>query len=264
MRLLTKAMDIAPKWLVMYASGSKARTHARAVFPCIVLLFSLNVVRLAVPRLRTLRPGTPAPYTSVLKTVGMTGGKVHVGNDEWAVRSDGSQMYSATYADHPTGRTFYFSSGDTVTAAVDRREKTTLPRQHSGPDWVRDPRSGCLLSITGGRISAEERSLGEESVSGYRAVKMKLGSLMTWYSLDHGCAPIRQRVASSEGGYSEKTLVSLTLGEPDKELFDLSGYKEVAPSVLFGCATCSQSPATTRRLQSMDRIYAARHAGIAK
>lgn len=79
--------------------------------------------------------------------------------------------------------------------------------------------------------------LGEDSVAGYRAVKLQSGQPTVWLALDYGCALLRQHVDSGDRGKSETELVVLTPGEPSPSLFHIpSDFREVAPSLLHGSA----------------------------
>ena len=81
--------------------------------------------------------------------------------------------------------------------------------------------------------------------------------------MDLSCALVKQRIQYAEGGASEKDVVSLTSGEPDTGLFDVSGYREGPPSTLtpdlwtIEEATCDPNCAAKqlRLKQSIDAHY---------
>ena len=73
--------------------------------------------------------------------------------------------------------------------------------------------------------------IAEETIAGYRTAKIVAGIITSWYALDYGCAPVKERWEFSPTEVSEKELVALVGGEPDPSLFDVPAhYREVLPS----------------------------------
>ena len=144
-----------------------------------------------------------------------------------------------------------------------------LNRNTNAASWQRDPRSLCINSLAGKRMtSLPETVAGEEIIAGYRAVKIKASDKVTWwFALDCGCAMVKSRMDFSENEYSEKNLVALIPGEPDALLFHVPEQaREVSPSErMLGtrkdCAGCK--PRTLQILRRLDAEYESRRVPIA-
>lgn len=237
--------------------------HKEPLLSCLMVLLSANLIRLCLPGTRTgmylpatpiTYPGKPIPYAVTLKLVRAAGNRELRSEIQYAVRADGSQMISEYRDGRLRAQTLYLSRGDKIVAVSDRRMKCTYPHALSGPgDWVRDPRSKCMLSISGKGLSSPGEWGGEQVVSGYRAARIKSGNVTTWYALDYGCANIGSRTIIS-GGTAQSSAISLRRGEPPGAVFDLSGYREVLPSVLLGPELCDNG-AMKERLRQMDKDY---------
>jgi len=112
--------------------------------------------------------------------------------------------------------------------------------------------------------SAPETEVGEETVAGYRTVKIMNNNVTAWYALDYGCAMVKDRWDFGGKEFTEKYLISLIGGEPDAALFDVPATaREVSPSErMLGsskeCGTCS--PNTLEFLHKLDKEYEVRRA----
>jgi hypothetical protein len=144
------------------------------------------------------------------------------------------------------------SSRTRITAMELSGRKSTLPNAFSDVrDGMRAPGSDCQFSVTGRPIGSGT-VVGHESILGYKTVKIANDEAVTsWYSLEHGCALLQQRVAPAGKPVLEKTLYSLLLGEPSADLFDVAAnFQEVSPSGLVDCKECGHSVAS-----GLDREY---------
>ena len=112
--------------------------------------------------------------------------------------------------------------------------------------------------------SPPETFLGEETIAGYRTVKITTaptteGVITSWYALDYGCARVKGRWEFSSTEVTEKELVALIAGEPDANLFEVpANYREVPPSErILGSKkehrACNEG--TLKLLQKMDEDY---------
>src|SRR5213078_4150990 len=125
--------------------------------------------------------------------------------------------------------------------------------------WQRDPSSRCLNAFDGSPFATDENLLGEETINGYRTVKVNRGIITEWHALDYGCALVKDRWEFSANEITEKQLVAITAGEPDPHLFEVSGdYREVPPSETMlgtgkGTAACNDH--TRKLLQKLDDNY---------
>lgn len=192
----------------------------------------------------------PTPYTVILResAVDANGKNELVHRYTFATRADGGSVFML---EGPLGsgagratRNIQLPSGVEVKVNDQLKRKSTL---RIGVVRRRMPADRCV--ITG----SEEQFGGFEDVAGQRAAKVTRGSRESWYAIDSGCALVRERMAWKEGGVSEKTLVSLTPGEPDARLFEVDAYEEVPPSRLFQAA--DHRPGEDRRYQKWDEAY---------
>jgi hypothetical protein len=220
-----------------------------------------NAVRLAIPGLRA-QVARVTPYTVVLAetVIGPDGQRKAGPTQTWAVRSDGS---TAIYLGRsPTSRTIQFASGTMVIANDILRRKSTMPRR-SGDTSVLDPRQRCTKTIAGHQPFDNQPTVVEETVVGYSAVRISQGDSTSWYALDFGCAPIRQRTDFGQQGASEKELVTLIPGEPAPAIFALpEDYKEGPPSSLQSeSGKCGSACAEQRRrrFERLDAHYYEHH-----
>ena len=152
-----------------------------------------------------------------------------------ARRSDGSRVWRHM---NPglQDRRIYFASGGSVRVNDIAGRKSTYPLKQVGGMVLRDPAAGCE--------TPEDKKIGllaagQDFVNGHRAVRFVMAPgkerFTMWYSLEFGCAILRQRY-EHENGVSEQDLTSLTPGEPEASLFEVSGaFQEVPPSRLFDC-----------------------------
>jgi hypothetical protein len=164
-----------------------------------------------------------------------------------------------------SGRNLYFSSGLEVDTDDSENTKTSVRMPNHNPaSWQRDPNSKCLNSFTGTPMSSPETFLGEETIAGYRTVKITKaktteGVITSWYALDYGCARVKDRLEFSPTEVTEKELVALVAGEPDATLFDVPAhYLEVPPSELLLGSKKQRRPCnegTLKLLQKMDEDY---------
>src|SRR5207247_1010273 len=123
------------------------------------------------------------------------------------VRSDGSTVAGSV----GKGRTIYFSSGLQVdTNDSDNTKTSMIMPNHNPASWQRDPNSKCLNSFAGQPFtSPPETFLGEETIAGYRTVKIGRDIIMEWHALDYGCALVKDRWEFSPTEFTEKELVAL-------------------------------------------------------
>jgi hypothetical protein len=239
------------------------RRSGRLFLWAMVAILTLNVGRLVYKTFRParVRAASTLAYT-VLRTekvfdeVGTLRYTNHYVN---AVRSDGSKMWRGTTEDVQQ-RGIDFANGDHVETSELMGKKSTYPKLYAGPPVPRDPAAGC--------VTAQEQNPrwtigGEESIGGYRAVRMVMNvggarTLTMWYGLDVACALLQQRL-EHETGVTDQNLDAVILGEPDAALFQVSAsLKEVPPSEFFECSdrkggTCKALPDETQ--QRLDNRY---------
>ena len=246
---------------------SKWRTILRLVFVLVVITIAAQAGRLlhlqikARTDARAARVGRPIPYTVTLRsTVHGPNGTTTSGLEfTHAVRSDGSKLFRSI--GKGSQRILYFSSGFQVDTNEEDKTKSSMRRSNENPaTWQRDPDSKCLNSLAGKPMtSARETFLGEETIAGYRTVKIADGIITSWYALDYGCALVKDRWDFSATEVSEEELVGLVAGEPDANLFDVPAhYREVPPSErILGpkkeCPGCNEH--SNKVLQRLDDDY---------
>jgi hypothetical protein len=135
-------------------------------------------------------------------------------------------------------RIINLSSGEQTQIDEMRGIKMTTKRvDHTITEVIRDPKSDCLLSLTGAPVLTGESILGREMFSGYSTVKIKsaASSLTWWFALDFGCALVRSQADWSGRGATHQEVVALTGGEPSAGLFDVAaGLREAMPSEFYG------------------------------
>jgi hypothetical protein len=100
--------------------------------------------------------------------------------------------------------------------------------------------------------------LGEENVYGYRAARLQKDGITWWLALDYGCAILKRRAEwTGQGQAGERTLVSLTPGEPQAALFHVpQSYREFPPSAMFAAQTGAAAAGQRREaLARADELY---------
>jgi hypothetical protein len=131
-------------------------------------------------------------------------------------------------------RVIYLASGFQVDTNDQTNTKSSIKKQSRNPlASQRDPSSMCVNSLAGTPMTSPPSDVfvAEETIAGYRTAKIVAGIITSWYALDYGCAPVKERWEFSATEVSEKELVALVAGEPDPSLFDVPAhYREVLPS----------------------------------
>jgi hypothetical protein len=215
------------------------RTILRLVFVLLVIGLAAQAGRMLHLRIKgrtdakAARVGRPIPYTVTLReTVHGPDGTTTQGPEyTWSVRSDGSTLLR--WVDKGSQRLLNYPSGLQVETNDETFTKSSITRPNESPaERQRDPDSKCLNSLAGKPMtSSPEMFLGEETIAGYRTVKIARGIATEWHALDYGCALMKDRWEFSATEVSEKELVALVAGEPDPGLFDVPAhYREVPPS----------------------------------
>lgn len=220
------------------------------VFALFTMALVVNAGRLIHSQMgaQGVHPGKPIPYTVILReTVYSPDGNASVAMDEtFAVRSDGSYVKKLTHkkqmgnnlVDADSERTVFFASDTGAQTRVHINDidntKSTEAAKINSASLQRDPSSKCINSLAGTPMSTRSRPeaiSGEETVAGYRAVKITSNGWTWWFALDHGCAPVKVRVDWGSQGYSEKNLIALIPGEPTSALFNApADDREMPPS----------------------------------
>ncbi|MGE0102416.1 MAG: hypothetical protein AB7H86_22830 [Blastocatellales bacterium] len=215
--------------------GRISRWKVGLILPVLVLLLivPINALRNA----DKADAGSIVPYTVITREsiTGPDGGVVAGKEVIQAVRSDGSIVRRHIFPDPANGseRVIRFASGVEVTINEYANTKSSVIKNGNPAQWQRDSQSKCLNSLTGKRkTSMPEIVEGEEIVSGFRAVKVKIDMerpVTFWFALDHGCALIKDRIDFSKSEFSGHDLVNLIPGEPANELFDIPEFLREAP-----------------------------------
>jgi hypothetical protein len=229
-----------------------------------LLALTANLVRVSLRQGRVRAANIrPVPYTAMLKesVIDTTGKTTDVFNFVFALRSDGSRVIKSSGPvgrdNEDTFRVVELSSGTRV-EIKDLRELKSSTSTQAAP-FLRDPAARCLIpsSIPSpSRGPVQESVVGEESISGYRAAKIVSGKNTSWYALDNGCALLRSRMAFEDGSASDKSLVALMAGEPERALFYVpTSYKEVPPSQLAVRPSTSPAGRQVTQLQKLDAYY---------
>lgn len=210
------------------------------VFVLIVILFVADTARLIYPlfRAQEVRVGGPVSYTVMLKeTFHHPNGTTTVTKESvWAIRSDGSAVRRIAQKEpkQTSERTVQFASGEEIAInELTSIKSTTIEKGINPALWQRDPSSRCINSFAGKPMtSLQEIIQGEEMINGYRTVKITANNITSWYSLDYGCAPVKDRADwGGNQGFSEHNLVALIPGEPDATLFQVPEQaREASPS----------------------------------
>jgi len=216
-------------------------TRFRCIFVVLILAIAAYAGRLLHTHIMVkIGPRTvgaavrkPVPYTVTLtETVHGPGGTTTMGLEHtYAVRSDGSRMMR--FRGKGLQRVIYLGSGFQVDTNDQTNTKSTIKKPYKPLASLRDPSSMCVNTLAGTPMTFPPREafVAEEIVTGYRTAKIADGIITSWYALDYGCAPVKERWEFSATEVSEKELVSLVAGEPDPSLFDVPAhYREVLPS----------------------------------
>lgn len=173
------------------------------------------------------------PYTVTLReTIHAPDGTIRVSrNVVEAIRNDGS-MLKMTSTDKGARRSLSFSSGLLVDTHDLDGTKSSRKDVNSNPKrWQRDPVSKCLNSLDGEPFDSDQILVGEETIAGFRTVKITSGIITSWHALDYGCAKVKDVWQFGPNEFTEKELVALNGGEPEANLFEVpANYREVSPS----------------------------------
>lgn len=213
------------------------------------------------PNAAVARPHKPIPYTVTLReTVRSPDGSIVAGPEyTHSVRSDGSTLMGVV--GKGSQRLLSYSSGEQIETNDLTLTKSSIKRgSDNTAEWQRDPDSKCLNSMAGKPVtSPPETLLGEETIAGYRTVKILSDITTSWYALDYGCALVKDRWQFGPTEVSEKSLVAVAAGEPDSNLFDVPAhYREVTPSERITgsqgeSAACNEN--SKRALKKLDEDY---------
>ncbi len=207
----------------------------------------------------SLRAQTPTPaYTVRLKeeVAGPTrDGAVRRGVSAYythARRSDGSLVLDASALDGVHTRIIKRADGVKITTNNQTGAKTTVAvGQVVLHGQKRTPESNCLKQGSGHSFH-NERMDGEETLHGYRTVKVVAGGQTIWYAPDLGCVMLQMRWVwpASNGmppSVTTKTAMTIELGEPDESLFrSPPDFDELSPSEY----AVSQAEFSFRRVES--------------
>lgn len=200
----------------------------------------------------------PIPYTVTLREImHAPDGTKRVSREiTEAIRHDGSQVF-LTSTDKGTRRALDFASGLKVDTNDLEHTKTSMNRTANNKIRHRDPNSRCLNSLDGTAFDSDQTLLGEETIAGYKTVKISSGIITSWYALDYGCAKVKDIWQFSPAEYSEKELVALVGGEPDAALFDVPAkYREVPPSQrILGSSKQPLNEGVAKQLRMLDEDY---------
>ncbi len=183
-----------------------------------------------------MRTGAPVPYTvRLIETFhGSDGSAVDTQESIWAVRSDGASVrhIMQKQSKQTSERTIKFVSGEEIVInELTNIKSTTFEKSVNSARWQRDPSSKCINSFAGTAMtSLPETISGEETVNGYRTVRISANNVTSWYALDYGCALVRDKAEwGNDKGYSEHNAVLLVPGEPDEALFKIPVNAREAP-----------------------------------
>jgi hypothetical protein len=173
------------------------------------------------------------PYTVTLREIiHAPDGTIRVSREiTQAIRQDGS-MLNMSATNKRTGRSINFSSGLQVdTDELDNTKSTMENGASNTKSWQRDPNSNCLNSLDGTPFDSDQTLQGEETIAGFRTVKISRGIITTWHALDYGCALVKDVWQFGPTEFTEKELIALNGGEPNTALFHVPAkYREVSPS----------------------------------
>ncbi|HEX7334113.1 MAG TPA: hypothetical protein VF290_21585 [Pyrinomonadaceae bacterium] len=240
----------------------------RRTIPVLVLLVLVTVLAAQGGRALHSRINAPSqpqdvsqrgsiPYTVTLREImHAPDGTKRVSREiTHAIRHDGSQVFM-TSTDKGTRRSLDFASGLKVDTNDLQLTKTSMNRTANNKIRQRDPNSKCLNSLDGKPFDSDQTMLGEETIAGYKTVKISSGIITSWYALDYGCAQVKDIWQFSPGEFTEKELVALVGGEPDAALFDVPAkYREVSPSERILGSNKPHNEAVEKQLRMLDEDY---------
>lgn len=182
---------------------------------------------------QNVRDRLPIPYTVMLREIiHAPDGTVKVSREvTQAIRQDGS-LLNMSSTNKGTRRSLSFSSGLQVDTNELENTKSSIANRTSNPKrWQRDPNSKCLSALDGTSFDSDQTLVGEETIAGFRTVKISSGIITSWHALDYGCAKVKDIWQFGPTEFTEKELVALIGGEPDAALFHVpTKYREVSPS----------------------------------
>jgi hypothetical protein len=188
------------------------------------------------------------PYTVVVReSAHDKAGKETLGSRYTeAMRSDGARMSSVqtqkTGALNVTTRVLDLPGGINVQFNDALLLKST--RKVASSEGGRAAQTNCAYDV--------EKFEGIEALSGYRVAHIRRDGRDSWYAVDYSCAIVRERMGWGDGGWNEKTLVSLTPGEPQPALFaNPANFKEVPPSQLWP----AQAKGNPKVVSLLDEAY---------
>ncbi len=161
----------------------------------------------------------------------------------YAVRSDGSYA-QGEYTELPNDGMLIHSGGVTLVPekrmigfTQRTRSKTTfhLKEEHIIKPYARFTDSNCAVHPLDPR---QFGVLGEDTILGFRVIRLQevSGGDQFWRAPDLDCYALRRRFEyrrpdGTVTDYSEETAISVDVGEPPPELFEIPGdYVERAPS----------------------------------
>ena len=173
------------------------------------------------------------PYTVTLREIiHAPDGTIKVSREvTQAIRQDGS-LLNMSSTDKGARRSINFSSGIQVDTNESDNTKSSMENRSAKPkSWQRDPDSKCLNALDGTPFDPDQTLVGEETIAGFRTVKISSGVITSWHALDYGCARVKDIWQFSPTEFTEKELVALNGGEPDAALFQVPAkFREVPPS----------------------------------
>jgi len=209
-------------------------------------------------------------YTSVLRESvrDKQGQETAAFIETYAVRSDGSYLFrSAGPIGHQNENTLrIIELASKIHVEVRDLWELKSTRTMLNSPQLRDPNGSCLFPS-----NKREGFLGEEQLLGNRAAKTSVGNSTSWYALDHSCALLQQVWQWDDGAITEKKLLMLSFGEPEKSLFYVpDSFREVPPSQIANgpnpdtrtcCSGATPTEAEARRqrqdaaLIKLDKYY---------
>ena len=246
---MRKTLMLTSAIVVALAAGFVVRYSVQSGLPLRLVPRSLIIRAHA----QSITP--PPPYTIELAEVVTSRGYMGKWQDQastgrlvLARRSDGSTLkhyfHAGTDKDHPA-----FDDGDMVDVPGNASRHlarflgtvTTLPANGTGwvtahTQWM-TAESGCLL-LSGGTTAfgGDVRTVGRDTILGFRTVILEINGRKSWRALDLGCAPLKTEIHlvddSGRTVDNVQTATRVTVGEPDPSLFDVSG-EELAPSAVY-------------------------------
>ena len=218
---------------------SNLRTILGSVLVVLVAVLAAQGGRLlhlrvnAPSKAQNVRDRKHIPYTVTMREIiHAPDGTIKVSrNVVEAIRNDGS-MLKMTSTDKGARRSLNFSSGLQVdTHDLDGTKTSRENLNSNSKRWQRDPGSQCMNALDGEPFDSDQIMVGEETIAGFRTVKITTGIITSWHALDYGCAKVKDVWQFGPNEFTEKELVALNGGEPEANLFQVpANYREVSPS----------------------------------